>query len=121
MDIHPSVSSLVQILNFPSDDNPQASRPKIDTRETQTVVAVEDKEVIVIAGLMQDDVRKTVSKFPVLGDIPYIGKAFRKEDKQSEKTELVILLTPTIVGHSAKDFGVIRDKFKLLERGFKNN
>ncbi len=120
MDIHPSVSSLVDILNFPSDANPQASRPKIQTRETQTVVSVDDQEVIIIAGLMQDDVRETISKFPVLGDIPYVGKAFRKEDKQSKKTELVILLTPTIVGHSAKDFGTIRDKFKLLEGGFKN-
>jgi MSHA biogenesis protein MshL len=120
MDIHPSVSSLVKIAVFPSADMPAASRPIIDTRETQTVVAVEDQEVIVIAGLMQDDVRENISKFPVLGDIPYIGKAFRRELKESEKTELVILLTPTIVGHSAKDFGSIRDKFKLLEKDFKN-
>jgi MSHA biogenesis protein MshL len=115
MDIHPSVSSLVTIKTFGG-----AQRPVIDTRETQTVVSVEDKEIIVIAGLMQDDVRNRTSKFPVLGDIPYLGKVFRKEENSSEKSELVILLTPTIVGHSAKDFGSIRDKFKLLERGFKN-
>ncbi len=119
MDIHPSVSSLVGVAEFPVE-NPAARRPVIDTRETQTVVSVKDKEIIVIAGLMQDDVRETISKFPILGDIPYLGKAFRKEVKESSKTELVILLTPTIVGHSAKDFGTIRDKFKLLEGGFKD-
>ncbi len=120
MDIHPSISSLVQILDFPDSTNPLASRPKIETRETQTVVSVKDKEVVVIAGLMQDDVRETTSKFPLLGDVPYVGQLFRREEKQSEKSELVILLTPTIVGHSARDFGTIRDKFKLLEQGFRN-
>ena len=117
MDIHPSVSNLVEVASFPASD-PQARRPVIDTRETQTVVSVKDQEVIIIAGLMQDNVRENISKFPLLGDIPYLGKAFRREVKQSEKTELVILLTPTIVGHSAKDFGIIRDKFKLLEKDF---
>ena len=118
MDIHPSISSLVAILDFPDSSAPLASRPKIETRETQTVVSVKNKEVVIIAGLMQDDVSETISKFPLLGDIPYVGKLFRREEKSSEKSELVILLTPTIVGHSAKDFGTIRDKFKLLEKGF---
>ncbi len=117
MDIHPSVSSLVTVAAFPQAD-PQARRPIIDTRETQTVVSVKDKEVVIIAGLMQDDVRESISKFPILGDIPYLGKMFRREVKTSEKTELVVLLSPTIVGHSAKDFGTIRDKFKHLEKSF---
>ncbi len=120
MDIHPSVSSFVTAAEFPPGDAAQARRPIIDTRETQTVVSVEDGEMIIIAGLLQDDVREATTKFPVLGDIPYLGKMFRREVTTSEKTELVVLITPTIVGHSAKDFGLIRDRFKLLEKGFKN-
>ncbi len=119
MDIHPSVSSLVSVQEFPVN-NPAARRPVIDTRETQSVVSVKNGEMIIIAGLLQDDVRETISKFPILADIPYIGRAFRREVKESQKTELVILLAPTIVGHSAKDFGTIRNKFKLLEKGFMN-
>ncbi len=122
MDIHPSISSFVRpaVFNIIVDgvSSPAASRPIIDTRETQTLVSVRNKEIIIIAGLMQDDVRETTTKFPLLGDLPYLGKLFRREETLSEKTELVILLAPTIVGHSAKDFGSIRDKFKLLEKGF---
>ncbi len=117
LNIHPSVSSLVEIKTFPTDD-PQASKPIIDTRETEVVVSVKNGEMIIIAGLMKDDINKQTSKIPLLGDIPYIGKAFQRIVNKKEKTELVILLSPTIVGPQAKDFGNIRSKYKMLQKHF---
>jgi MSHA biogenesis protein MshL len=117
MNIHPSVSSLVEIKSFPTDE-PAASKPIIDTRETEVVVSVKNGEMIIIAGLMKDDINKSTSKIPLLGDIPYLGRAFQRTINKKEKTELVILLSPTIVGPQAKDFGKIRAKYKMLQKQF---
>ena len=67
---------------------------------------------------MQDNVQKNISKTPILGDIPYLGKLFRREITDKEKTELVILISPTIVGPRAKDFGYARANFKTLRNQF---
>ncbi|MFQ5685656.1 MAG: secretin and TonB N-terminal domain-containing protein [Candidatus Scalindua sp.] len=113
MEIHPSVSSFIALKT--SGD---AARPAIDTRETETVVTVKEGETILIAGLMKNDIKENVSKTPILGNIPILGKAFRRETKSNIKTELVILISPTIVGPRAKDFGSIRSKYTLLKKPF---
>jgi MSHA biogenesis protein MshL len=113
MEIHPSVSSFVELKS--SGD---AQRPVIDTRETETIVTIKNGETVIIAGLIKNDVKKNISKVPLLGDIPYIGKAFRRELKSDVKSELVIIITPTIIGPRAKDFGTIRKKYKMLKKHF---
>jgi MSHA biogenesis protein MshL len=119
MDIHPSVSSFVELAtssrsNTSDDFAGRASKPIIDTRETETVATVADGETVIIAGLMQNLVRENISKFPILGDVPYLGKLFRREISEDVKTELVILITPTIVGPRAKDFGNHRADYKMV-------
>jgi len=115
MDIHPSVSNFVR--NAVSGDG-SASKPIIDTRETETVATIADGETVLIAGLMADTVRKTVTKFPFFGDIPLIKKLFRKEVEESAKKELVILIRPSIVGARAKDFGDARARYTMLSKLF---
>jgi MSHA biogenesis protein MshL len=118
MDIHPSVSSLVEIRTSDTTDSPAASKPIIDTRETETVATIKDGETVIIAGLMADDVQKNISKFPILGDIPFIKKLFSREIINTRKSELIILINPTIVGPRAKDFGDARKKYKMLSKLF---
>jgi MSHA biogenesis protein MshL len=65
--------------------------PIMSVRETDTLVRVQAGETVVIAGLMQD--RTTVEKTKV----PVVGGLFRREDRQKRKTDLIILLTPTIM------------------------
>ncbi len=115
MEVHPSVSSLIAIRTGGPVLAP-ATRPAIDTRETETIVTVSEGETVLIAGLMGNVVNNKISKIPLLGDIPYIGKAFRRELKSNIKTELVILITPTIIGPRAKDFGKIREKYKMIRK-----
>ncbi|MFV1974823.1 MAG: type II secretion system protein GspD [Candidatus Scalindua sp.] len=115
MDIHPSVSNFVRTAI--SADG-RASKPIIDTRETETVATIKDGETVLIAGLMADAVSKSVTKFPFLGDIPLIKKLFRKEVEESAKKELVILINPSIVGARAKDFGDVRAKYTMLSKLF---
>ena len=72
--------------------------PIISVRETDTLVRVREGETIVIAGLMQDRSSNDVAKVPVLGDVPLVGGLFRRVEKRRTKTDLVILLTPTLMG-----------------------
>ncbi|MEE9200643.1 MAG: secretin and TonB N-terminal domain-containing protein [Candidatus Brocadiales bacterium] len=115
MFIHPSVSSLVTTKEFKG-----AQMPIIDTRETDTVVTVMDGETVIIAGLMKEDVQTDTSQIPLLGDIPVVGKLFRREIERRSKSELVILISPTVVGPMAKNYGNARKKYRMIREQFPN-
>jgi pilus assembly protein CpaC len=71
--------------------------PGLSTRKASTVVELADGQSFAIAGLLRDTVRDTVSKYPLLGDIPILGTLFRSRDFQRNETELVIIVTPHLV------------------------
>jgi general secretion pathway protein D len=73
--------------------------PTISQREAETSASVRDGETFVIGGLTQDNVLKTKSKVPILGDIPIAGSLFRVDRSTRSKTELYIVITPHIVRH----------------------
>ena len=71
---------------------------KSSIRESDSVIRARDGDVVVIGGLMKSNNSEIVSKVPFLGDIPALGHLFRNTSQITQKTELVILLKPTIVG-----------------------
>jgi pilus assembly protein CpaC len=71
--------------------------PIIDTREVRTSVELKDGESLVLAGLLQEDQINTLSKIPLLGDIPYLGALFRTIQNDMKEKELVFFITPKIV------------------------
>ncbi len=71
--------------------------PAIDTQRIGTQVLVNNGETIVLGGIYQQAIISTVSKVPVLGDIPYFGWLFRNTSQFNEKKELLIFVTPRIV------------------------
>jgi pilus assembly protein CpaC len=71
--------------------------PTIATRRATTVVELADGQSFAIAGLLRDNVREQVQKFPVLGDIPVLGALFRSSRFVKNQTELVIIVTPHFV------------------------
>ncbi len=71
--------------------------PSINTRRVSTVVELGDGQSFAVAGLLKDDVREVVAKFPVLGDIPVLGALFRSTSFQKNETELIIIVTPHLV------------------------
>lgn len=73
------------------------SAPAIDTQRIGTQVLVNNGETIVLGGIYQQAIISTVSKVPVLGDIPYFGWLFRNTNQFNEKKELLIFVTPRIV------------------------
>jgi len=71
--------------------------PAITTRRLSTVIELADGQSFAVAGLLRDDIRETISKFPVLGDIPILGALFRSTAYQKNETELVVIVTPHLV------------------------
>lgn len=71
--------------------------PAIGLRVTETTVMLKDNETLVISGLMQESSQEVVSKVPILGDIPGFGALFRSTTTQRNASELVFILTPTIL------------------------
>lgn len=71
--------------------------PAIDTQRIGTQVLVNNGETIVLGGIYQQAIISTISKVPVLGDIPYFGWLFRNTNQFNEKKELLIFVTPRVV------------------------
>ena len=71
--------------------------PIVDTSVVQTTVSVKDGVTIIIGGLIKDQLINNKSKIPVLGDLPFLGKVFNNENRNMQKTEIVIFLTPHIM------------------------
>ena len=70
---------------------------RIGTRNTATVLRVGNGETQVLAGLIQDEDRRTTDKVPALGNLPLLGSLFRNNNDSRTKTEIVLLFTPYIV------------------------
>ena len=76
---------------------PDADRPVVSTRSTDTNVRVADGRTLLIGGLILDDESKAVDKVPFLGNIPIIGRLFTSTVKKTSQRELLIFITPSIV------------------------
>lgn len=92
MTVSPEISSMGEDYDFGTT----LTSPTFTTRSAETQVSVRDGQTIVIGGLMQDRYTDVVTKVPLLGDIPILGKLFRRDEKTKEKTELLIFLTPCV-------------------------
>jgi len=73
----------------------------INTKHVKTQVLVENGGTVVIGGIFEQSDREDVTKVPFLGDIPYLGNLFKTRTTTSEKTELLIFLTPKVVTEKA--------------------
>ncbi|MEO5867270.1 MAG: type II secretion system secretin GspD [Sphingomonas sp.] len=94
--LHQQVSSIAGPV---SSDN---SDLILNKREVETTLTVDDGQIAVIGGLLDDNERRTIEKVPLLGDLPAIGALFRSKAKQRTKTNLMIFIRPTIL-RSADD------------------
>ena len=95
MDIETEQSFLVKFVGT-SDD----LQPQIDSRKSNTTMMVKDHETVVIGGLKKKDTTHTINKIPILGDIPFIGRLFRKLSIDDTAKELLLFVTPMILKDS---------------------
>ena len=65
-------------------------------------IRLRDGQTLLMAGIIQDTDRTTISKVPFLGDLPLLGALFRRTDRENSRQEVIVLLTPQIIGDSAE-------------------
>ncbi|OUL27481.1 type IV pilus secretin family protein [Nostoc sp. 106C] len=69
---------------------------------TSGMIRLRDGQTLILSGIIQDQDRTSVSKIPILGDIPLIGSLFRKTNRSNERREVIVLLTPQIMDDSER-------------------
>lgn len=117
--VHAEVSTLdyshgVKIDSF--------SVPGIATREAESEVNVRSGMTMAIGGLINSEDAKIVSKIPLLGDLPIIGRFFRHTSNTRDKRELIILITPTLVADDtpAPMSQRMKESYEEIERTARN-
>lgn len=98
LDIEPTIT---EILDFVTVEN--TSLPRLSNESAKTRVMVKDGETLVIGGLIKTKITDVKKKIPILGDIPILGLAFQKREKNIVKTDLLIFLTPRIITPDIED------------------
>jgi hypothetical protein len=108
MDLRVEVSSIA---------GPAAARSQdfiLNKRESENTLVVEDGEIAVIGGLLDENERRTIEKIPLLGDLPVIGNLFRSRGRERNKTNLMIFIRPTIVRSPAEQRAVAARRYDYI-------
>jgi len=104
LNVRPSISS---ISDLKKDPNPALTIdnmvPQIRTREIESMLRVQSGDIAVLGGLMEDRMDNKSGRMPVAGDIPLFGEIFTTRSNASSKTELVIVLRPTVINDASID------------------
>jgi len=85
-----------------------------DKRSLDTTVLVDDGQILVLGGLIQNQVSKGEFKVPLLGDIPLLGWLFRYETRKSNKVNLMVFIRPTILRNAQASQGLTQDRYEYL-------
>ncbi|MGC2167371.1 MAG: pilus (MSHA type) biogenesis protein MshL [Gallionella sp.] len=107
LNMRPSISRL---LGYVNDPNPSlkvagvvSQIPQTQTREMESVLKIENNQIAVMGGLMQDSVNNLTDEVPFLASIPVFGNFFKQRNDKNEKTELVIFLRPIVIKDASID------------------
>jgi len=113
LNVRPSISSISALKQDPNPDlaGIENKIPQIRTREIESMMRVRSGDIAVLGGLMEDRIDNKSGRFPGVGDIPVLGEIFTTRNNASSKSELVILLRPTVIKDAALggDFSAFAD------------
>jgi len=113
LNIRPSITRLLKDALDPTPTLSVPNRvPQTSTREMESVLKVENNQIAVLGGLMEDNVNKLSDEVPMLARLPIVGNLFKNRNDTTNKTELVIFLRPVVVkeGGINGDYSEFRDK-----------
>lgn len=117
LNVRPSISSISKLV---ADPNPALGSgtgrlvnnvPQIRTREIESMLRVQSGDIVVLGGLMEDRQDNNTGRVPGVGDIPILGEIFNARSNSSSKSELVVLLRPTVIKDASisGDFSTFKD------------
>ena len=110
--VTPEVSELSQVGTIVKGLGDQSSLlPSITTRRASTTVQLRDGESFAIGGLVKNNVTQTVKAFPILGELPILGALFRSTAFQTDKSELLFVVTPRLARVLPPDYALPTDSY----------
>jgi general secretion pathway protein D len=104
-------SSSLSTLVAPGTSN---AGPSTDKRSIETNVVVDDGQILVLGGLIEDKYTENRSKVPLLGDIPYIGQLFRSESREKTRTNLMVFLRPVVMRDVETSNRISHERYDLI-------
>ncbi|EDX84898.1 Bacterial type II and III secretion system protein [Synechococcus sp. PCC 7335] len=115
--VAPSISAPTDTFNIGTEEAVLLANRQL----TSGQIRVRDGQTLVLSGIIQESDRNTVTKVPILGDIPLLGALFRNSDRENIRRELIVLLTPQVMNDSDQSvygYGYVpsEDVQQLLER-----
>ena len=90
--------------------------PSTTKRSIESQVVVDDGQIIVLGGLIEDRFIENKSKVPLLGDIPYLGALFRSESREKRRTNLMVFLRPVVMRDQAASDKVSQQRYEELRQ-----
>jgi general secretion pathway protein D len=107
LDIHQEVSNLLPPVQGAVD-------LVTSKREVKTTVLVKDDSLLVLGGLISDNIKDQVQKVPALGDIPLVGNLFRYRSNDHQKSDLMVFLHPRVLHDAATQAAVSQEKYNFI-------
>jgi pilus assembly protein CpaC len=97
-------------------NSPVPGYPAFLTRKVATTVQLRSGQSLMIGGLLRNNLKQAISAFPILGELPIIGALFRSSDYMNDKTELVVIVSPSVIKASEAPLPLPTDNFKAPSR-----
>jgi general secretion pathway protein D len=94
-------------------DNSTAG-PILSKRALESAVAVDDSQIVVLGGLIQDSYTDNAEKIPYAGDVPVFGQLFRYDTRNRQKTNLLVFLKPTVIRTDAEGRAITTERYDYL-------
>lgn len=111
LEIYQEISSLAEVAGL----DPNVVGPTTTKRAATTTVVVKNAQTVAIAGLIRDNKSTIEHRVPFLGDIPLLGWFFKFQTKKSDKTNLMVFLTPHIIKESEDADVILKEKKEKME------
>lgn len=111
LNVRPTITRRLQDAIDPTPGIVANSIPQVSTREMESILKIENNQIAILGGLMEDKVNNQSDGIPLLSDIPFFGNLFKYRNDSKSKTELVIFLRPRVIKDASinGDFSDFRD------------
>ncbi len=109
MTIYQESSSIGEVATGTANAGPTTNK-----RSIESTIVVDDGQIIVLGGLIEDNYTTNRSKVPLLGDIPYVGALFRSESRTRKRSNLMVFLRPTVMRDQAASNRISLDRYDLI-------
>lgn len=117
MRVQPEVTDLVGFTSVATTSvGTNTLVPTLTTRRVSTAVELLEGQSLAIGGLLQNNSRSSIDRFPILGEIPILGALFRSTEYKNDKTELLIIVTPRLVKPLDANYALPTDSYKEPSR-----